>query len=646
MKTQGATLLVILLLIGHGSIVSAQYQTTFTPLKTVRLLTVGNSFSGNATRYLDNLAAAEGYELIHHQASIGGGTMAQHWEKAQRHEQDPADPLGLYDTKRSLKQELLAERWDFVTIQQASMQSHDVSTYRPYAGYLRDYIKRYAPQARLLVHQTWAYRCDDPRFANKSERPGEPADQEAMYQGLTRAYKTIAAELGTQIIPVGDAFHLADTDPKWGYRPDTAFDFSNARRPATPRPDPLAARGLALARGEREDGAGDGRSSCRFGRRIPGGVRFLRDALSRKRGRQYVPSADPHPEGHKVLAGNGRPSGDGAADRRSMAHAGNRRVARRPIALTSRCGPSSRLRRRWDFWIPWPFRGRTSESALRVIATTLTWSSARSFPVEARPHEQIRAALEQVAEHPREVPGKIGVAETVMVAAVLASNDAATTGKLHPATRKALDRMWTLQRDDGGFTWMKNEQPPSEIDDHYGATMAAIGAGIAPEGYADTPQAKAGLEKIRRYLHDNPPANLHHRAMRLLASQHVDGIMTEPERKKVVEDFFALQKADGGWGLATFGSWQRSDGKEQDYASSDGYGTGFAVYVLRRAGVPTDDARIQRGLVWLKTHQQQSGRWFTRSLWKDQKHYLTYDGTAFAVLALAACGEIRAEEDD
>jgi len=86
----------------------------------------------------------------------------------------------------------------------------------------------------VLVHQTWAYRRDDPRFAADRSPPGEPADQEAMYQGLTAAYRTIAAELGTRLIPVGDAFHRADTDPTWGYRPDTKFDFKDARRPALP----------------------------------------------------------------------------------------------------------------------------------------------------------------------------------------------------------------------------------------------------------------------------------------------------------------------------------------------------------------------------------------------------------------------------
>ena len=172
--------------------------------------------------------------------------------------------------------------------------------------------------------------------------------------------------------------------------------------------------------------------------------------------------------------------------------------------------------------------------------------------------------------------------------------------------------------------------------------MAAIAAGVAPDGYADTPQARAGMDKIRKYWQDNPPEHLHHRAMRLLASQYIDNVLTETQCQEVVDDLLGLQKPDGGWALSTLGKWERSDGKQQDYETSDGYGTGFAIYVLRCAGVSKDNPAVQRGLAWLKTHQRISGRWFTRSLWKDQKHYLTHGGTSYAILALAMCGEADA----
>lgn len=233
MKTKPSIFALLTVLV-FAAVVPAAETAPATAGKTVRLLTVGNSFSRNATRYLKDLATAGGHTLVHQPIVVGGASLQLHAEKAQKHEQDANDKDGLYANGRSLLQELAAERWDFVTIQQASIKSHDLNTYRPYAGQLRDFIQKHAPQAQLLVHQTWAYRCDDPRFGVKSPKPGEPATQEAMYQGLTNAYRTIAAELGARLIPVGDAFHRADSDPQWGYRPDTKFDFKNLQPPALP----------------------------------------------------------------------------------------------------------------------------------------------------------------------------------------------------------------------------------------------------------------------------------------------------------------------------------------------------------------------------------------------------------------------------
>lgn len=68
--------------------------------------------------------------------------------------------------------------------------------------------------------------------------------------------------------------------------------------------------------------------------------------------------------------------------------------------------------------------------------------------------------------------------------------------------------MWTLQREDNSFDWQKSDQPPSEIDDDFGVTMAVIGVGMAPNDYAKTPAAQSGLAKIRQYLNRHPPVNL------------------------------------------------------------------------------------------------------------------------------------------
>jgi hypothetical protein len=155
-------------------------------------------------------------------------------EKVEKHEKDPNDKAGLYGSGKSLKQELAAEPWDIITIQQASIRSHDVATYRPFAKQLYDYIKKYAPKSEVVLHQTWAYRRDDPRFAAGAEKPGEPRVQGEMYEGLRKSYATIAKELGVRQIPVGDAFWMADSDANWGFRKPMAFDFTSAKSPALP----------------------------------------------------------------------------------------------------------------------------------------------------------------------------------------------------------------------------------------------------------------------------------------------------------------------------------------------------------------------------------------------------------------------------
>jgi len=173
-----------------------------------------------------------------------------------------------------------------------------------------------------------------------------------------------------------------------------------------------------------------------------------------------------------------------------------------------------------------------------------------------------------------------------------------------------------------------------ESDDYYGVLLAAIAIGVAPDKYIATPKAKAGLDKIRDFIKKNPPPTLHHQAMILWASSYIDDLVSPADKKASVTKLLALQKKDGGWGLATLGNWKRADGKKQDITSSDGYGTGFVSYVLLRAAVPPDHKQLQRAFHWLKTNQRESGRWFTRSLNKDNRHYISHAGTAFAVMAL------------
>lgn len=231
-------------------------------------------------------------------------------------------------------------------------------------------------------------------------------------------------------------------------------------------------------------------------------------------------------------------------------------------------------------------------------------------------------------------------AEVVTTAWALAMNDSLTTNKLHPVTRISLDWMWEVQREDGGFSWLKCGWPPSELDDEYGAVLALVAVGIAPGNYKDKPQAKAGIAKLKAYLAKTPLPSLHHKAMLVWADVYLTDLLTDEQSQAIVDELAAKQLADGGWSASGLGDWKRGDDKPQETDISDGFGTGFSIYILRKAGVPANDARIQKGIGWLKANQRESGRWFARSVFKDSKHYLTHNASAFAVMALGECGEI------
>ena len=113
------------------------------------------------------------------------------------------------------------------------------------------------------------------------------------------------------------------------------------------------------------------------------------------------------------------------------------------------------------------------------------------------------------------------------------------------------------------------------------------------------------------------------------------------QRADIIAALLRTQNEDGGVALPSLGPWERVDGSAQS-TESDGYGTAFVSYVLLRAGLPPSHPMLSRALAWLRSHQRESGRWFTRSASREGPHYISHAGTAFAVLALTtACAPPR-----
>ena len=232
--------------------------------KHVRLLAIGNSFSQNASHYLPKIVEAAGDQLTFKTISIGGCPMEKHWKNADAFEHGSTDPLA------QAWKVLSAEKWDFVTIQQYSMHSFKIETFRPFAKQLCDYIKSKAPGAEVLVHETWAYRPDDPLFK-------KGFTQQDMYWGVRTSYETIAAEIGCRVIPVGDAFENARRDPAWGgVFPDPKFDYKKPVFPNLPDQTHSLNRGYAWAAGKdgKKNLGMDGHHAGTAGEYLAGAVWF------------------------------------------------------------------------------------------------------------------------------------------------------------------------------------------------------------------------------------------------------------------------------------------------------------------------------------------------------------------------------------
>ncbi|MDD6876681.1 MAG: DUF4886 domain-containing protein [Clostridiaceae bacterium] len=171
-----------------------------------KILAIGNSFSQDATAYLYGLARAAGEDVKVVNLYIGGCPLSRHAFNALGRERDYKLEYNGFLTNFdvSIHDALRNDAWDVITLQQASHFSFRPETYQPYLGTLRDYIRTYAPNAELMVHQTWAYEDGSDRLAAYGF-----ASSDAMFEQVRTAYAGAAAFLGARLIPSGDAVQRA-----------------------------------------------------------------------------------------------------------------------------------------------------------------------------------------------------------------------------------------------------------------------------------------------------------------------------------------------------------------------------------------------------------------------------------------------------
>ena len=133
---------------------------------------------------------------------------------------------------------------------------------------------------------------------------------------------------------------------------------------------------------------------------------------------------------------------------------------------------------------------------------------------------------------------------------------------------------------------------------YYGATLAAVAVGIAPENYAASADAAPHVAALRDYLRREASAQTPlNRANLLWASIQLPGLLTSDEQQAIVNEILARQQADGGWSTSSFmNGWKREDGTPQ-IAHSDGYATGLVTLTLEMLGSSENSESVARGLV-------------------------------------------------
>ncbi len=249
--------------------------------------------------------------------------------------------------------------------------------------------------------------------------------------------------------------------------------------------------------------------------------------------------------------------------------------------------------------------------------------------------------------------------EAVVNALILASYDS-QNGHLSDTTRSAFRNLWALQKmegdERGAWSWLQFGMEPFEAKDspYYGACLAAVAVGLAPENYRSTPEIQGNLRMLREYLdREYETQSTINRVVLLWASTKLPDLLQSDRQKSIINELWEDQRSDGGWDLPSLAfprDWSlhsfvrerlRSDGTRQ-VTRSDGYATGLITFSLEQAGIPVTDPRLLRGLSWLERNQNKAeGFWpsvsvnLRRNPSSNVGHFMDDAATGFAVLALS-----------
>ena len=183
----------------------------------MKILSIGNSFSQDAQKWLHKISAQNGLELEAVNLFIGGCSLEQHWNNVEENKAD-------YDLeyngegacqKISIGEALKMEKWDVITLQQASYHSGKPQAYIPYLQKLFEFVKALQPNAKIYFHQTWAYEIDSDHGSFFEYNH----NQQEMYRRIKDASEMAARLINIPLLKTGTVIQaMRENMPEFDYK--------------------------------------------------------------------------------------------------------------------------------------------------------------------------------------------------------------------------------------------------------------------------------------------------------------------------------------------------------------------------------------------------------------------------------------------
>ncbi len=179
--------------------------------RVVKILCIGNSFSQDATRYLEDISDGR---IFVRNLYIGGCTLEIHNEciesgKALYEYQKDAEEI----EKIALEDALRREKWDYITVQQVSNLSGIEESYEPYLSNIIEFVKSICPDAEIVLHSVWPYDHNTKHhgFAEYNNSQSE------MFERMQKCTKKFSEKHSLRVVNTGKVVQRLRSTPEFNY---------------------------------------------------------------------------------------------------------------------------------------------------------------------------------------------------------------------------------------------------------------------------------------------------------------------------------------------------------------------------------------------------------------------------------------------